>query len=75
MTAPLTLAANAVLIMTKTLMNRPWVQERRNRRPGKRDRCPEPKPVTDHEYDRKKRDTAEEMLRLTDFPAQLSGLQ
>lgn len=73
MTAPSMLATNAVLIMTKTLMNRPWVQ-RRNRRPGKRGRCREPEPVTDCEYDKEKRNTAEELLRLTDFPAELSGL-
>ena len=45
-----------------------------NRRPGKRGRCQEPEPVTDHEYRREKRNTVEEMLRLTDFPAELSGL-
>lgn len=68
------MAANAAVIMTKTLTNRPGVQ-RRNRGPGKRSRCQEPEPMTDHECDREKRNTAEEMLRLTAFPAELSGLQ
>lgn len=54
-------------------MNRPWVQ-RNNRRPGKRGRCQEPEPVTDHEYSREKRDTAED-VETDDFPAELSGIR
>lgn len=47
----------------------------RNRRPKERGRSQESEPTTDPEYNRAKRNAAEEMPRLTDFQAEVSGLQ
>lgn len=68
------LATNVVLIISKTLTNRPWLQ-RRNSRPRKRGRSPEPKPMTYPEYDREKRKATEEMLKLAYFQAEISALR
>lgn len=68
------IATDAVFIITKMLMNRPWLQMR-NRRPKERGRSQESEPTTDPEYNRAKRNAAEEMPRLTDFQAEVSGLQ